>query len=125
LKTLDEQLSHFRSLKVALQTRFPDFKAGGEKIVRWMVPPVALAWLDFPNGISLRWLYQDRFWQPDRSPAAASLYNSLQINLGTFDGALPTVAAVPEPGTWLMMILGFCGIGLLADGGARRVVARA
>jgi PEP-CTERM motif len=51
--------------------------------------------------------------------------NSLQINLGTFDGALPTVAAVPEPGTWLMMILGFCGIGLLADGGARRVVARA
>src|ERR1700758_3104688 len=31
LKTLDEQLSHFRSLKVALQTRFPDFKAGAEK----------------------------------------------------------------------------------------------
>ena len=31
LKTLDEQLSHFRFLKAALQTRFPDFKAGAEK----------------------------------------------------------------------------------------------
>ena len=31
LKTLDEQLSHFRFLKVALQSRFPDFKAGVEK----------------------------------------------------------------------------------------------
>jgi hypothetical protein len=31
LKTLDEQLSHFRFLKTALQTRFPDFKAGAEK----------------------------------------------------------------------------------------------
>ncbi len=30
LKTLDEQLSHFRFLKAALQTRFPDFKAGAE-----------------------------------------------------------------------------------------------
>jgi hypothetical protein len=33
LKTLDEQLSHFRFLKAALQTRFPDFKTGAEKIV--------------------------------------------------------------------------------------------
>ena len=32
LKTLDEQLSHFRFLKTALQMRFPDFEAGGEKI---------------------------------------------------------------------------------------------
>src|ERR1700751_2378627 len=31
LKTLDEQLSHFKFLKAALQTRFPDFKAGAEK----------------------------------------------------------------------------------------------
>jgi hypothetical protein len=31
LKTLDEQLSHFRFLKAALQTRFPDFKLGAEK----------------------------------------------------------------------------------------------
>jgi hypothetical protein len=30
LKTLDEQLSHFRFLKSALRTRFPDFKAGDE-----------------------------------------------------------------------------------------------
>ena len=32
LKTLDEQLSHFRFLKTALQSRFPALKAGGEKI---------------------------------------------------------------------------------------------
>ena len=32
LKTLDEQLSHFRFLKTALQTRFPDFRADGESI---------------------------------------------------------------------------------------------
>jgi len=32
LKTLDEQLAHFRFLKTALHTRFPDFKAVAEKI---------------------------------------------------------------------------------------------
>ncbi len=32
LKTLDEQLSHFRFLKAALQSRFPDFRAGAETI---------------------------------------------------------------------------------------------
>ena len=32
LKTLDEQLSHFKFLKAALQSRFPDFKGGGENI---------------------------------------------------------------------------------------------
>lgn len=31
LKTLDEQLSHFKFLKAALQTRFPDFEADGGK----------------------------------------------------------------------------------------------
>jgi hypothetical protein len=31
LKTLDEQLSHFKFPKAALQTRFPDFKAGSEE----------------------------------------------------------------------------------------------
>jgi hypothetical protein len=29
---LEEQLSHFRFLKTALHTRFPDFKAGAEKV---------------------------------------------------------------------------------------------
>jgi len=32
LKTLDEQLSHFRFLKTTLQARFPDFRAGAEKV---------------------------------------------------------------------------------------------
>lgn len=31
LKALDEQLSHFKFLKAALQTRFPDFKAAISK----------------------------------------------------------------------------------------------
>ena len=31
--------------------------------------------------------------------------------------AIPTVAAVPEPSTWAMMILGFCGIVVM---GAKR-----
>ena len=30
LKTLDEQLSHFKFLKAALQTRFPEFGRGGQ-----------------------------------------------------------------------------------------------
>ncbi len=34
LKTLDEQLAHFKFLKTALQTRFPDFRAGAEKVAR-------------------------------------------------------------------------------------------
>jgi len=34
LKTLDEQLSHFKYLKAALQARFPDFNAASEKLVR-------------------------------------------------------------------------------------------
>jgi len=32
LKTLDEHLSHFRFLMAALQMRFPDSRAGAEKI---------------------------------------------------------------------------------------------
>jgi hypothetical protein len=33
LKTLDEQLTHFKFLKATLQSRFPDFKADGDRIV--------------------------------------------------------------------------------------------
>jgi hypothetical protein len=33
---------------------------------------------------------------------------------GTFTVATPVVAAVPEPSTWAMMILGFCGLGFMA-----------
>jgi len=32
LKTLDEQLAHFRFLKTALQTRFPGFRSAAENI---------------------------------------------------------------------------------------------
>jgi PEP-CTERM motif len=46
------------------------------------------------------------------NPAALNTY---QITL-TVDGVsvIETVNAVPEPSTWAMMILGFCGVGLFA-----------
>jgi PEP-CTERM motif len=33
---------------------------------------------------------------------------------GSFTVATPVVAAVPEPSTWAMMILGFCGLSFMA-----------
>jgi hypothetical protein len=33
---------------------------------------------------------------------------------GTFSAVLDVAPAVPEPSTWAMMILGFCGIGFMA-----------
>jgi hypothetical protein len=33
---------------------------------------------------------------------------------GFWTASFPTVAAVPEPSTWAMMILGFCGVGFMA-----------
>ena len=33
---------------------------------------------------------------------------------GPFTGTMTAVSAVPEPSTWAMMILGFCGLGFLA-----------
>jgi hypothetical protein len=35
-------------------------------------------------------------------------------NAGFWTASFPTVAPVPEPSTWAMMILGFCGIGFMA-----------
>lgn len=32
----------------------------------------------------------------------------------TFESSLDTTAAVPEPSTWAMMLLGFCGLGFMA-----------
>jgi len=32
----------------------------------------------------------------------------------TFESSIDTTPAVPEPSTWAMMILGFCGLGLMA-----------
>jgi hypothetical protein len=45
---------------------------------------------------------------------------------GFWTASFPTVAAVPEPSTWAMMILGFCGLGFMAyrrkqNGSALRV----
>jgi hypothetical protein len=42
-------------------------------------------------------------------------YSFETSNIGTFTGTVDgPVAAVPEPSTWAMMILGFLGLGLLA-----------
>jgi PEP-CTERM motif len=34
--------------------------------------------------------------------------------IGTFSAVLDVAPAVPEPSTWAMMILGFCGVGFMA-----------
>ncbi|MDE2378793.1 PEP-CTERM sorting domain-containing protein [Bradyrhizobium sp.] len=39
---------------------------------------------------------------------------------GTMDPIVTTVASVPEPSTWAMTILGFCGLGWLAYRGKGR-----
>lgn len=41
---------------------------------------------------------------------------------GSMTASAGVVAAVPEASTWIMMILGFCGLGLLA--GRRKIAAR-
>jgi hypothetical protein len=50
------------------------------------------------------------------NPFKIEYYNGLPVGaniaLNVFDGA--SIAAVPEPSTWAMMILGFAGIGFLA-----------
>jgi choice-of-anchor A domain-containing protein len=55
----------------------------------------------------------------DGSVAFASMTQNGEVHLGTFRGSIPDVAAVPEPASWAMMILGF---GML--GGAMRRQAR-
>lgn len=39
-------------------------------------------------------------------------------------GTVTLTDAVPEPSTWAMMILGFCGLGVLARGSRSKAVAR-
>ena len=40
--------------------------------------------------------------------------NPVNENWYGFDVGFTSVAAVPEPSTWAMMILGFCGLGFMA-----------
>jgi hypothetical protein len=40
--------------------------------------------------------------------------SGVSISFGTEGFSVPAIAAVPEPSTWAMMILGFAGIGFLA-----------
>ena len=57
---------------------------------------------------------------PNNAPTFIPAYFSVDVlyngdidpNVGAT--ATPTVSAVPEPSTWAMMILGFCGVGLMA-----------
>jgi PEP-CTERM motif len=41
-------------------------------------------------------------------------------NNNLFNGALPTIAAVPEPSTWAMLFAGFAGLGFLGWRQARK-----
>ncbi len=46
-------------------------------------------------------------------------------NNNLFNGALPTIAAVPEPSTWAMLFAGFAGLGFLGWRRARKDAAAA
>ena len=54
-------------------------------------------------------LNQTRFTL-DTSGVYAFYVNNTEVSAGT----ISAVAAVPEPSTWAMMILGFCGLGVMA-----------
>lgn len=42
-----------------------------------------------------------------------STYFSLEEDLSGANGTITVTSGVPEPSTWLMMILGFCGLGFM------------
>jgi hypothetical protein len=45
---------------------------------------------------------------------AGSLISGFSISSSTNSFELTNISAVPEPATWAMMILGFCGVGFMA-----------
>jgi choice-of-anchor A domain-containing protein len=49
----------------------------------------------------------------DGTVIAQDFYGSLQTDLDTFDGSLPSVSAVPEPASWVLMMVGFGGLGFM------------
>jgi hypothetical protein len=46
--------------------------------------------------------------------ASIALFTGFLDGTGSFSGTLTISSAVPEPSTWAMMILGFCGLGFMA-----------
>jgi hypothetical protein len=53
------------------------------------------------------------FWTENDGSSTA--YNSFEGSIGSESfQILGVTAAVPEPSTWAMMILGFCGVGFMA-----------
>jgi hypothetical protein len=54
------------------------------------------------------------FFDGDGTDIAAGLHFAFGAENGTVTIGDPVVAAVPEPSTWAMMILGFLGVGFMA-----------
>jgi len=55
--------------------------------------------------------------RPAESPFSVDTVSGndvFEIGPGGFGVGTLAVAVVPEPSTWAMMILGFCGVGLMA-----------
>jgi hypothetical protein len=61
--------------------------------------------LGYNPGISVAPIFHDSVF----TLAYATIGGSITV---TYDGVLPTVASVPEPSTWMAMLIGFAGLGL-------------
>jgi hypothetical protein len=60
----------------------------------------------------------------DRTDLTMTVFTDAPINPSqAFGDATVTIAAVPEPSTWAMMILGFCGLAFMARRQRRQVMA--
>jgi hypothetical protein len=54
------------------------------------------------------------FWTENDGPSSASIGGIVNEGIGSESFQILGVSAVPEPSTWAMMILGFCGLGFMA-----------
>jgi hypothetical protein len=75
--------------------------------------------IQFRDGVSDRSLQDDTITQFRQVADQYNAFNNGNPDAGYptagfWTASFPTVAAVPEPLTWAMMILGFCGLGFMA-----------
>jgi hypothetical protein len=100
-----------------VQSQYSGGPTAGIAVDLITVDPTALElnagsyWITFYNGSNL---YEEIY--PSSSSTFMQVENGVTYThgSGTLGFALDEVAAVPEPSTWAMMILGFCGLSFMA-----------